>query len=115
MREGGSMNIREQFRSRPQQVLDRLVDGELGVEDRRALLASLDDEPGAWRQCALAFLESQTFGWQLSQVATEPLLVQHASDLDLQKQGLLLLEHTVANHEADPIDLAYLQDRVPHE
>ncbi len=79
MREGGSMNIAQQFRSQPQQVLDRMVDGELGVEDRRALLAVLDDEPGAWRQCALAFVEAQSFGWQLSRAANEPIVAQEAS------------------------------------
>ncbi len=73
------MNIVAEFRSRPQQVLDRLVDGELGIEDRRALLASLDDDPGAWRQCALAFVEAQTFGWQLSQAANEPIVAHEAS------------------------------------
>ncbi len=45
---------------------DRLVDGELNEEERRELLAGLDGEPGGWRRCALAFLESQcwkqTFG-----------------------------------------------------
>jgi hypothetical protein len=38
---------------------DRLVDGELGEEKRRELLAGLDNEPGGWRRCALAFLEAQ--------------------------------------------------------
>ena len=38
---------------------DRLVDGELSEEERRELLAGLDNEPGGWRRCALAFLEAQ--------------------------------------------------------
>lgn len=38
---------------------DRLVDDELSEEERRELLDHLDDEPGGWRRCALAFLESQ--------------------------------------------------------
>ena len=38
---------------------DRLVDGELSEPERRELLAGLDSEPGGWRRCALAFLESQ--------------------------------------------------------
>lgn len=38
---------------------DRLVDGELDEQERRALLTSLDNEPDGWRRCALAFLESQ--------------------------------------------------------
>ena len=76
---GGSMNIVQELRSRPQQVFDRLVDGELGLEDRRELLAALDDEPGAWRQCDLAFVEAQSFGWQLSRIANEPLVAQESS------------------------------------
>jgi hypothetical protein len=38
---------------------DRLVDGELDEQQRRELLSGLDDVPGGWRRCALAFLESQ--------------------------------------------------------
>jgi hypothetical protein len=38
---------------------DRLVDGELSEQQRRELLAGLDNEPGGWRSCALAFLEAQ--------------------------------------------------------
>ncbi|MEE8451924.1 MAG: hypothetical protein V3R99_08415 [Thermoguttaceae bacterium] len=38
---------------------DLLVDGELSESQRRELLAALDDEPGGWRCCALAFLEAQ--------------------------------------------------------
>jgi hypothetical protein len=38
---------------------DRLVDDEMNEEERRELLGRLDDEPGGWRRCALAFLESQ--------------------------------------------------------
>jgi hypothetical protein len=44
---------------------DRLVDGELSAEEYRALLASLDDEPGGWRRCALAFVESQALAGEL--------------------------------------------------
>jgi anti-sigma factor RsiW len=73
------MNIVQEFRSCPQMVLDRMVDGELGPDDRRALLAALDDEPGAWRQCALAFVEAQTFGWQLSRIANEPIVAQQTT------------------------------------
>jgi hypothetical protein len=41
---------------------DRLVDGELTGGEYRDLIASLDDEPGGWRRCALAFLEAQALG-----------------------------------------------------
>lgn len=42
-------------------LLDRLVDGELAEAERRKLLLSLDHQPSGWRQCALAFLESQSW------------------------------------------------------
>jgi hypothetical protein len=42
-------------------LLDRLVDGELDAAGRRELLKALDDDPGAWKRCALAFLEGQAW------------------------------------------------------
>lgn len=45
---------------------DRLVDGALSAAEYQALLASLDDEPGGWRRCALAFLEAQALGQELA-------------------------------------------------
>jgi hypothetical protein len=53
--------IIEEFRRDDERTLDRLVDGELTEEDRKALLGALDDEPGAWRRCALAFLEAHSW------------------------------------------------------
>src|SRR5262245_23353512 len=44
-----------------QRLLDRLVDGELDAAGRRELLKALDDQPGGWRRCALAFLEAQAW------------------------------------------------------
>jgi hypothetical protein len=41
--------------------LDRLVDGELNAAERRQLLAECDEREGAWRRCALAFLEAQSW------------------------------------------------------
>jgi hypothetical protein len=75
------MTILDEFRRDEQRVLDRLVDGELGADERRALLASLDDEPGAWRRCALAFLEAQSWRWQLSRLAAEPLVCKTSADV----------------------------------
>jgi hypothetical protein len=43
------------------EMLDRLVDGEMSAEERRALIASLDVRPDGWRRCALAFLEAQSW------------------------------------------------------
>ena len=42
-------------------LIDRLVDGELVGPQREALLRTLDDEPGGWRRCAMAFLEAQAW------------------------------------------------------
>lgn len=50
---------------------DRLVDGELPAEEYRRLLASLDDEPGLWRRCGLAFLEAQALGQEFSAARRE--------------------------------------------
>jgi hypothetical protein len=44
------------------ELLDRLVDGELAETERKALLEDLDRRTDGWRRCALAFLEAQTFG-----------------------------------------------------
>lgn len=46
-------------------LIDRLVDGELSVPERRDLLASLDSQPNGWRRCALAFVEAQTWREEL--------------------------------------------------
>ena len=70
------MTIVDAFRRDETRVLDRLVDGELGQAERCELLAALDDEPGAWRRCALAFLEAQAWRHELARVAAEPLLAQ---------------------------------------
>jgi hypothetical protein len=51
--------------------IDRLVDGELPEAERRALLSRLGAEPDGWRQCALAFLEAQT--WREALDPREPL------------------------------------------
>jgi hypothetical protein len=52
---------------------DRLVDSELSEAQRRELLVGLDDEPGGWRRCALAFLEAQTWKESLSTRAEPPI------------------------------------------
>ncbi len=41
-------------------LLDRLVDDELSASERERLLASIEQQNG-WRDCALAFLENQTW------------------------------------------------------
>ncbi|HEX3997243.1 MAG TPA: hypothetical protein VHX65_01715 [Pirellulales bacterium] len=52
-------------------LLDRLVDGELAEAERRTLLRSLDRQPSGWRQCALAFLEAQSWRELLGAAAVE--------------------------------------------
>jgi hypothetical protein len=47
---------------------DRLVDGELTADEYKSLVAGLDDEPGGWRRCALAFLEAQALSGELSAI-----------------------------------------------
>jgi len=43
------------------EMLDRLIDGELAPEDRRRVLAALETSVDGWRRCALGFLEAQTW------------------------------------------------------
>jgi hypothetical protein len=54
------MTIREPLENEDRWI-DRLVDGELSGDERRALLARIAAEPGGWRRCALAFLEAQAW------------------------------------------------------
>ena len=54
------------------QRFDLLVDGELSEPQRHELLGGLDDEPGGWRRCALAFLEAQAWKRDLGAALHEP-------------------------------------------
>src|SRR6478672_11036430 len=56
-------------------LLDRLVDGELPADERRALLQSFDSQPDGWRRCGLAFLEAQSWRSELRSVATAPVAI----------------------------------------
>jgi hypothetical protein len=60
-------------------LFDRLVDGELSATERRALLESLDSRPHGWRQCALAFLESQSWQQELRQTVAKPTTTAFAA------------------------------------
>ena len=53
-------------------LFDRLVDGELSADQRRQLIASLDDRADGWRRCALAFLEAQSWGSTMRRMVQEP-------------------------------------------
>ncbi|MDZ4780159.1 MAG: hypothetical protein SGJ19_07905 [Planctomycetia bacterium] len=59
--------------------IDLLVDGELDETRRRELLLRLENTPGAWRRCALAFLEAQAWRQASGAMLAEPLLVTPAS------------------------------------
>lgn len=54
-------------------LLDLLVDGELTPEERRELLARMDEQPQGWRSCALAFLEAQAWREDLAGLSPEDL------------------------------------------
>ena len=51
---------------------DLLADGELSESERRELLSRLDEEPGGWRRCALAFLQAQCWRQELGSIARQP-------------------------------------------
>lgn len=59
--------------------LDLLVDGEMNEQERRELLLSFDREPDAWRRCALAFLEAQSWRTEMGRLVDDPVNV--ASDI----------------------------------
>ena len=58
---------------------DLLVDGELTEPQRRNLLATLDDVPGGWRRCALAFLEAQCWKEESRAIACQPVSERRAA------------------------------------
>ena len=43
------------------EMLDRLIDGELSPDDRRRVLIALETSVDGWRRCALGFVEAQTW------------------------------------------------------
>jgi len=49
-------------------VLDRLVDNDLSPEEYKAVLNLVEEKPDGWRMLALAFLESQAFENDLSEM-----------------------------------------------
>lgn len=58
---------------------DLLVDGELPERERRNLLSTLDDLPGGWRRCALAFLEAQSWKDELGGIRQETVAPSQAA------------------------------------
>jgi hypothetical protein len=59
-----------------ERLFDLLVDGELDAARRHELLARLDDVPGGWRRCALAFLEAQAWRGDLRGAVDSPVSVR---------------------------------------
>lgn len=59
-------------------TLDRLVDGELCREEYDAVIRSLDQAPGEWRRCALAFLEAQALRRELGDLRREAAIPRPA-------------------------------------
>lgn len=57
----------QSFTEHPEEGIwfERLVDGELSQEEYQRLVASLDERPAGWKQCALAFLEAQALSREL--------------------------------------------------
>lgn len=65
------------------QTIDSLVDGELSTSKRRAVLEQLEATPGAWRRCALAFLEAQSWG----QMARDVTASRDAGPASIEKRS----------------------------
>jgi hypothetical protein len=57
------------------ELLDRLVDGELDPAEYAGLLRSLDEIPDGWKKCGLAFLEAQAWQTDLEPRHREPVAV----------------------------------------
>jgi hypothetical protein len=57
-----SATMREFLNLDDERAFDRLVDNELSAAERRTLLEALDTKADGWRQCAIAFLEAQSWG-----------------------------------------------------
>ncbi|WP_435018944.1 hypothetical protein TA3x_000935 [Tundrisphaera sp. TA3] len=71
--------------------IDRLVDGELGEAERRALLLRLESDPDGWRRCALAFLEDQAFRSVLGGPASPIPLVRPVASHRRPRRAAILL------------------------
>lgn len=57
-----------------QQQIDRLVDDELPLDQQRELIGRLEELPGGWRRCALAFLEARA--WKSDFLADDALFAR---------------------------------------
>jgi hypothetical protein len=73
------MSVPDSLDAQDPLILDRLVDGELTDAQERAVIAQLNDIPGGWRRCALAFLEARC--WQRA--------ARHVQELSKTQYGAL--------------------------
>lgn len=53
------------------EMLDRLIDGELSPDDRRRVLAALETSVDGWRRCALGFVEAQTWRGEMRRLLSD--------------------------------------------
>ena len=83
-------------------VLDRLIDGELDESQRRDLLRSLDHRPDGWRQCALAFLEAQSWGQTLKGLRGQGTGVRGQGGRDRGQENASQREGWLGRSEARP-------------
>ncbi len=74
------------------QLLDRLVDGELSDADYRITLHRLDEAPDGWRRCAMSFLEQQALRQELQQLLNNQTRLNPLEDCDLDKASLSEVE-----------------------
>ncbi len=74
------------------QLLDRLVDGELSDADYRITLHRLDEAPDGWRRCAVSFLEQQALRQELQQLLNNKTRLNPSEDDDLDEAGLSAIE-----------------------
>jgi hypothetical protein len=77
--------------------IERLVEGRLSGDEYRDLLKSLEEEPGAWRRCALAFLEEQALAREFGEIRrgidapiSHPTQVEKKRQWDSQPATMLL-------------------------
>src|SRR4051812_41058755 len=59
-------------------AIEQLVDGELTGEQYRLVVSSLEQAPGGWRACGLAFLEAQALGRELRDCGSGEVAVSAA-------------------------------------
>ncbi len=69
--------------------IDRLIDGELDSNARKELHLQAEETTGAWRQIALAYIESQHWQGSFSQLLTEPVTSPEVVSASPEKSRLV--------------------------